>query len=125
MLQKNHEFLLDFYRKLHHLPDSQCWMKFLHYTNYLFQAFDDKVAIEMILDGDADIKVDSEEFQASNETMMVEKNVMGKTDIKVDSEEFCDVNDDQANNDGNRWIIICLSRVVMLNYNSANYNYLL
>ena len=89
-------------------------MKFLHYTNYLFQAFDDKVAIEMILDGDADIKVDSEEFQASNETMMVEKNVMGKTDIKVDSEEFCDANDDQTNCEGTRWIAICSFAVLML-----------
>ena len=47
----------------------------------------------------------------------MEMNLIGEADIKVDSEEFCNVNDEQANNDGNRWIIICLSRVVMLNYN--------
>ena len=26
-------------------------------------------------------------------------------DVKADIEEFCDTNDDQANNDGMRWII--------------------
>ena len=45
---------------------------------------------------------------------MDENNPMGKADIKVCSEEFCDANDDQANYDGKRWIIICLSLVLML-----------
>ena len=37
----------------------------------------------------------------------MEMNLIGEADIKVDSEEFCDANDDQANYDGMRWIIIC------------------
>ena len=39
--------------------------------------------------------------------------LIGEADIEVDSEEFCDANDDQANYDGNRWIIICLSTVLL------------
>ena len=51
-------------------------------------------------------------FQASDEKIAVEMNLVGESDIKVDSEEFCEANDDQANddqanNDGTRWIIIC------------------
>ena len=45
---------------------------------------------------------------------MDEKNPMGKADIKVDPEEFCDPNDDQANYDGMKLIIICSSTVLML-----------
>ena len=42
-------------------------------------------------------------------------NIIGEAHIKVDSEEFCDANDqDQANYDGMRWIIICSSAVLML-----------
>ena len=48
--------------------------KMLNYWNYFFQASDEKIAIEMSL--------------------------IGEEDIKVDSEEFCDANDDQANYDG-------------------------
>ena len=40
--------------------------------------------------------------------------LIGEADIKVDSEEFCDANDDQANYDGMWWIIICLSTVFKL-----------
>ena len=90
------EFLGHFYQiyveNFNHLPDDQyCCVKSWNCYNFLFQASDEKIAMEM--------------------------NLIGEADIKVDSEEFCNVNDDQANNDGNRWIIICLSRVVMLNYN--------
>ena len=68
---------------MNHLPDSQYYcIKYLDYYYYLFQASDEKI-IEDI-------------------------NPIGKADIKVDSEEFCDANDDQANYDGTRWIIICL-----------------
>ena len=41
-------------------------------------------------------------FQTSDEKIAMEMNLIGETDIKVDSEEFCAANDDQANNDGNR-----------------------
>ena len=41
-------------------------------------------------------------------------NLIGEADIKVDPEEFCDVDDAQANNDGNRWIIICSSTILPL-----------
>ena len=41
-------------------------------------------------------------------------NLIREADIIVDSEEFCNVNDDQANYDGTRWIINCLSAVFML-----------
>ena len=37
-----------------------------------------------------------------------------KADIKVDFEEFWDANNDQANYDGERLIIICSSKVWML-----------
>ena len=40
--------------------------------------------------------------------------VIVKSEIKVDSEEFSDANDDQANYNGTRWIIICSSTVLML-----------
>ena len=46
-------------------------------------------------------------FQASDEKTSMEMNLIGEADIKVDSEEFYDANDDQANCDGMRWIIIC------------------
>ena len=46
-------------------------------------------------------------FQASDEKIAMEMNLIRETDIKVDSEKFCDANDDQANYDGARWIIIC------------------
>ena len=62
--------------------------KMLNYWNYFFQASDEKIAIEMSL--------------------------IGEEDIKVDSEEFCDANDDQANYDGMMWIIICSSIVLMM-----------
>ena len=48
-------------------------------------------------------------MQASTEKIAIEMSPIEETDIKVDSEEFCDANDDQANYDGTRWIIICLS----------------
>ena len=41
-------------------------------------------------------------------------NPIVKADIKVDSKEFSDANDDQANYDGNRCIIICSSILLML-----------
>ena len=89
------DFLGHFYKifieNFNHLPDDQynyCWVKSFNCYNFLFQASDEKIAIEM--------------------------NQIGEADVKVDSEDFCDVNDDQANNDGNRWIIICLSRILML-----------
>ena len=34
-------------------------------------------------------------------------NLIGEADVKVDSEEFCNANDDQSNYDGNKWIIVC------------------
>ena len=40
--------------------------------------------------------------------------LIGEADIKVESEEFCDAKDDQANYNGTRWNIICLSTVLML-----------
>ena len=40
-------------------------------------------------------------FQA-DEKIAIEMNLIGEADIKVDSEEFCDANGDQANYDGNR-----------------------
>ena len=47
----------------------------------------------------------------SDEKIKNEMNLSVKKDIKVDSEELCNANDDrtndeQANNDGKRWIII-------------------
>ena len=48
-------------------------------------------------------------FQASDQKIAIEMSVIGEADIKVDSEEFCDLNDDQANYDGKRLIIICSS----------------
>ena len=53
-------------------------------------------------------------FQASDEKIATEMILVGEADIKVDSEEFCDADDDQANFDGMRWIIICSSAVLML-----------
>ena len=53
-------------------------------------------------------------FQASDEKIAMKMNLIGKADIKVDSEEFCDANDDQANYDGNRCIIICSFTLLML-----------
>ena len=44
----------------------------------------------------------------------MELNLIGQADIKVDPEEFCDANEDQANYDGTRWIFICSSTVFML-----------
>ena len=52
-------------------------------------------------------------IQASDEKIAMEMNLIGEADIKVDSEEFCDANEDQANYDGMRWIIIHLSTVLM------------
>ena len=52
-------------------------------------------------------------IQASDEKIAMEMNLIGEADIKVDSEEFCDAKDDQANYDGMRWIIIRLSTVLM------------
>ena len=52
-------------------------------------------------------------IQASDEKIAMELNLIGEADIKVDSEEFWDANDDQANYDSMRWIIICLSIVFM------------
>ena len=53
-------------------------------------------------------------FQASDEKIAKEIILIGEADIKVDSEEFCDTNDDQVNYDGMKWIIICSSTVFML-----------
>ena len=44
-------------------------------------------------------------FQASDEKIPIEMNLIGEADIKVDSEEFCEANDVQENYDGNGWII--------------------
>ena len=44
----------------------------------------------------------------------MEMNLIGEADIKVESEEFCGAYDDQANYDGNRWIIISFSTVLTL-----------
>ena len=52
-------------------------------------------------------------FQETDEGMNVEM-VIVKPEIKVDSEEFSDANDDQANYDGMRWIIVCSFTVSML-----------
>ena len=70
------------------LDDQYCCVKSLTCYNILFQASDEKIAIEMIL--------------------------IEEADIKVESEEFCDAKDDQANYNGTRWNIICLSTVLML-----------
>ena len=70
------------YRKFNHLHDYLYFcVKYFNYYNFLFQASDEKIAVEMDL--------------------------IGEADIKVDSEEFFDPNVDQANYDGNMWIIIC------------------
>ena len=53
-------------------------------------------------------------FQETDEGMNNEMNLIVKADIEVDSKEFCDVNDDQANYDGMRWIVICSSDFLML-----------
>ena len=55
----------------------------------------------------------------------MEMNLIGEAGIKLDSEEFSDANDDQANHDGTRWIIICLSTVVKLyRFYCCSYNLL-
>ena len=79
-------FLGHFYQiyieNFYHLPDDQyCCVKSLTCFNFLFQASDEKIGIGM--------------------------NLIGEAEIKVESEEFCDEEFDQANNDGNRWTIIC------------------
>ena len=38
-------------------------------------------------------------IQASEQKIAMEMNVIGEADVKVDFEEFCDANDDQANYD--------------------------
>ena len=53
-------------------------------------------------------------FQASDKKIAMELNLIGEAYIKVDPEEFCDANEDQANYDGTRWIIICSSTGFML-----------
>ena len=53
-------------------------------------------------------------FQETDEGMNNEMNIDVKADIEVDFEEFCDANNDQANYDGTRWIIICLFKLLML-----------
>ena len=53
-------------------------------------------------------------FQAPDGKIDIETKLIGDADIKVESEEFCDENDEQVNYDGTRWIIICLSTVFML-----------
>ena len=53
-------------------------------------------------------------FQASDEKFAVEMSPIEEADIKVDFEELSDANDDQVNYDGTRWIVICLSAVFML-----------
>ena len=45
-------------------------------------------------------------FQSSDKKIAMEMNLNGEADIKVDSEEFLDANNDQANCDGTMWIII-------------------
>ena len=72
-----------------YLPDDQyCCVKSLTCFNIFFQVFDEKIAIEI--------------------------NLIGEADIKVDPEVFCDANDDQANFNGTRRIIICLSTIFIL-----------
>ena len=87
------EFLGNFYHiyieNFNHLPDNQYFcVKSVNCYNILFQASDEKIVIGM--------------------------NLIREEDIKVDSEEFCDENDDQANYDGMRWIIICSSIVLIV-----------
>ena len=53
-------------------------------------------------------------FQTSDEKTAIEMSLIGEVDTKVDSEEFSDANDDQANYNGMRWIIICSSTVLVL-----------
>ena len=54
-------------------------------------------------------------FQESDEKIAIEMVLVGEADIKVDSEEFCNANnDDQTNYEGMRSIIICSSTVLML-----------
>ena len=45
-------------------------------------------------------------FQQTDEGMNNEMNLSVKAEIEVDAEEFYDANDDQANYDGTRWIVI-------------------
>ena len=74
---------------MNHLPGDQYFcVKSLTCYNLLFQTSDEKIAIGM--------------------------NLIREADIKVESEEFCDEEFDQANNDGNRWTIICLSTILVL-----------
>ena len=47
-------------------------------------------------------------FQAFDEKIASEMNLIGEDDIKVESKEFCNANDEQANCSGTSWIIICL-----------------
>ena len=53
-------------------------------------------------------------FQETDEGINNEMNVIVKADIEVGSKKFCDANDDQANYDGMRWIVICSSDFLML-----------
>ena len=53
-------------------------------------------------------------IQASDEKIAAEMNLIGEANIKVESEEFCDANEDQANYEGMRWIIICFSTILVL-----------
>ena len=84
-----YQIYVENYNHFGDFPDDQyCCVKSLNYYNFLFQASDEKIAMEL--------------------------NLIEEADIKVESHEFCNVNDDQSNYDGNRWIIICLSTVSML-----------
>ena len=70
------------------IEQQYCCVKYLNNYNFLFQASDEKIAVEI--------------------------NLIEEANIKVDSEEVCDPNDNQANYDGNKWIFICSSMVFML-----------
>ena len=41
-------------------------------------------------------------FQTSDEKIAMEMNLIGEADIKDESEEFCDANDEKGNYDGTR-----------------------
>ena len=56
-------------------------------------------------------------FQASDEKIAMEMDLVGEADIKVESEEFCDADDDQANYNGT--IIIYYIINTTINYNGT------
>ena len=63
-------------------------------------------------------------FQPSGEKIAMEMNLVGEADIKVDSEEFCDANDDQANYDGMRSIIDLMLHRFFCRFYNLFYDYI-